>query len=150
MDLGLFKNNNSNKNNFVDKFISELKKSINTNEKTNRENTNELTSSELSIYNSKSDELIKMYRIQTIDKGDLFIVSTEPPHMYSDRYKIMQVLENDITSVKTLYDYQLPKGIHEGDVIRKKGKNYIYDSESTQFLKSKLKEIENNIISERK
>ena len=148
MNLGLFNHNNSNNNLFSD-FINELKKAL-AKEKSNTIAREEmLTSEEQSIYDDQRNLLLQRHRIETLNKGDMFVVNTEPPQMYLDRYKIKQILENGILSYKTLYDYELPDGIHKGDVLRKQGDEYIYDEESTKYLSEQLEEIQNNIIAER-
>lgn len=78
----------------------------------------------------------------------MFVVRTEPPHLYFDRYKIEQMVDNTL-KVKTLYNYQLPKGIHVGDVLRKIGDKYILDRESTKYINEQLEKFKNEIIAER-
>ena len=149
MDLNLF-TEREHKNDFTNNFIKELREFLGKHQNKRLPiNLDELTSEELSKYNRQRDNLLKQYRLDTMEKGDMFVVKTEPPHLYHDRYKIEQIVDN-MLNVKTLYYYQLPKGIHEGDVLRKVGDKYIFDKGSTMYINEQLEKIKKDIISERK
>lgn len=122
MDLNLF-TERSYKSNFGNDFIKELRdfieKQRNKGEIKTTISLDELTEEEVSKYETRRDDLLRQYRLDTMDKGDMYVVKTEPPYMYNDRYKIAHIIEDNILEQRTLFFYQLPKGIHKEDVVRR-------------------------------
>lgn len=145
-------------NDFIKNFIKELSEALENFSHQNKvkgEKMDEvkLTPEEdLKFYRKKWDFLENYFEkeLSDLSKGEIFLVTNKYENDYEyHRYKVAQYIEGHERKY-IAFEKDLPENVQLGDVVRKIDGKYIYDKNATQYVKSSINEIKQDIISKRK
>lgn len=145
------------KSNMAEKFIKELGEAL---DKYNRESKEEQDIENVKLTNTEEAELdrrefdfLQDYFAKELEdktKGEIFIVTNkyENDKEYH-RYKIAQYKDN-LECKRVAFEEDLPENTKVRDVVRKIDGKYIYDEKATEYVKSAINKIKQDIIINRK
>ena len=145
------------KSNMAEKFIKELGEAL---DKYNRESKEEQDIENVKLTNTEEAELdrrefdfLQDYFAKELEdktKGEIFIVTNkyENDKEYH-RYKIAQYKDN-LECKRVAFEEDLPENTKLRDVVRKIDGKYIYDEKATEYVKSAINKIKQDIIINRK
>lgn len=145
------------KSNSAEKFIKELGEAL---DKYNRESKEEQDTANIKLTNTEEAELDRRefdflqdyFANELKDKGngEIFIVTNkyENDKEYH-RYKIAQYKDN-LECKHIAFEEDLPENTKVRDVVRKIDGKYIYDEKATEYVKSAINKIKQDIIINRK
>ena len=126
---------------------------------------NDLTSENLALYNQKiigkykdkmlleRNNILQKYAENTQEKGEMYYIYSSN----KDKYNISICSENQSHEIIEKTKQELPEGSNLGSVLRKQGKNFTLDVETTQevekeinkMIKEKIEEQNNYLESKR-
>lgn len=141
----------------AEKFIKELGEAL---DKYNRESKEEQDIENVKLTNTEEAELdrrefdfLQDYFAKELEdktKGEIFIVTNkyENDKEYH-RYKIAQYKDN-LECKRVAFEEDLPENTKVRDVVRKIDGKYIYDEKATEYVKSAINKIKQDIIINRK
>lgn len=144
-------------NDFIKNFIEELSGALenfsNQNQvKGEKMEDVELTPEEdLEFYRKESNFLQNYFKdeLSDLNKGEIYLVTNKYENDYEyHRYKVAQYIEGHERKY-IAFEKDLPENVQLGDVVRKINGKYIYDKKATQYIKSFLNEIKQDIINRR-
>lgn len=145
------------KSHSAEKFIKELSEAL---EKYNKENKVEQDTTNVKLTNTEEAELdrrefdfLQDYfakELKDKSKGEIFIVTNkyENDKEYH-RYKVAQYKDN-LECKRIAFEEDLPECTKVRDVVRKIDGKYIYDEKATEYVKSAINKIKQDIIINRK
>lgn len=145
-------------NSFIKNFIKELSeylKKVNHGNEIKGEKMDDikLTPEEDFEYYKKKWDFLENYfekELLELSKGEVFIVTDKYENDYEyHRYKVTQY-KNNIEHKCIAFEKDLPENVRLGDVVRKVDGKYIYDKQATQYVNDSLKNIKQDIISNRR
>lgn len=144
-------------NDFIKNFIEELSGALenfsNQNQvKGEKMEEVELTPAEdLEFYRKESNFLQNYFKdeLSDLNKGEIYLVTNKYENDYEyHRYKVAQYVDGHERKY-IAFEKDLPENVQLGDVVRKINGKYIYDKKATQYIKSFLNEIKQDIINRR-
>lgn len=143
---------------FVKKFIGELSETIE-----NFNNKNEIKGEKMDGVKLTQEEEIEFEEerwnflenyfkkeLEDTSKGEIFIVTNkyENDDEYH-RYKVTQY-KNNIEHKCVIFEKDLPENVQLGDVVRKvEDGKYILDEKETEYVKTRLDKIKEDIVKKR-
>lgn len=145
------------KSHSAEKFIKELSEAL---EKYNKDNKKEQDIENVKLTNTEEAELdrrefdfLQDYFTKELEdksKGEIFIVTNkyENDKEYH-RYKLAQYKDN-LECKRIAFEEDLPRDTNIRDVVRKIDGKYIYDKMATEYVKSAINKIKQDIIINRK
>lgn len=125
------------KNENIQNFINELGRAI-----INMENDINLTDEELREYDKQKSEFLQDF---FNNNKDAYIVHLKYKNDPANRYKLEQYKDN-FQQLYVTHKKNLPENVEVGDVVVKgEDGNYHYDYDATNYIKSELEKIKNQI-----
>lgn len=144
-------------NDFIKNFIKELSEALENFSHQNKVKGEkmeevELTPEEdLDFYRKESEFLQNYFKneLSDLSKGEIYLVTNKYENDYEyHRYKVAQYVEGHERKY-IAFEKDLPENVQLGDIVRKIDGKYIYDKQSTQYVKNSLNEIKQDIIDKR-
>ena len=144
-------------NDFIKNFIKELSEALENFSHQNKVKGEkmeevELTPEEdLDFYRKESEFLQNYFKneLSDLSKGEIYLVTNKYENDYEyHRYKVAQYVEGHERKY-IAFEKDLPENVQLGDIVRKMDGKYIYDKQSTQYVKNSLNEIKQDIIDKR-
>ena len=145
------------KNDFIKNFIKELEDTLeNFNSKNEvkderMENTELTIEEEKEFYRQEAKFLQDYFKkeLQDMSKGEIFIVTNKYENdVQYHRYKVAQY-KNNMECKYIAFESDLPENVQIGDVVRKINEKYIYCGKETEYVKSCINKIKEDIIDKR-
>ena len=146
------------KNDFIKNFIKELEDTLENFNSKNEVKDERMENTELTIeedkefYRQEAKFLQDYFKkeLQDMSKGEIFIVTNkyENDDEYH-RYKVTQY-KNNIEHKCVTFEKDLPENVQLGDVVRKvEDGKYILDEKETEYVKTRLDKIKEDIVKKR-
>lgn len=145
------------KNDFIKNFIKELEDTLENFNSKNEVKDERMENTELTIeedkefYRQEAKFLQDYFKkeLQDMSKGEIFIVTNKYENdVQYHRYKVAQY-KNNMECKYIAFESDLPENVQIGDVVKKMNGKYIYCEKETEYVKSCINEIKEDIIDKR-